>query len=79
MLTAQQKQQWDEQGFLHIPGFFSADKLEAWTQELTEWPETAGKWMKYFERSADGTKDRMLCRVEYFLAFFRKSHFSTQR
>jgi len=69
MLTTEQKQAWDEKGYLHIPGFFSAEKLSEWTQELTDWPETPGKWMKYFERSEDGERDRMLCRVEYFLAF----------
>ena len=69
MLTAQQKKTWDEQGFLHIPDFFSPEDLANWTHELTEWPETPGKWMKYFERSEDGEQDRMLCRVEYFLAF----------
>ena len=69
MLTSQQMDRWAQDGFLHIPQFFDAADLQQWTQEMTDWPETAGKWMKYFESSEDGSKDRMLCRIEYFLSF----------
>ena len=36
--------------------------LRRWTSELEAWPETPGRWMKYFEGEA-----RTLCRVEDFL------------
>ncbi len=39
------------------------EQLRAWTDELAEWPETPGKWMKYFEPGAE----RLLCRVEDFI------------
>ena len=38
-----------------------------WADELARWPETPGKWMKYFETATDQRDSRMLCRVEYFL------------
>ena len=38
--------------------------LEAWVEELEGWPETPGRWMKYFEGDA-----RQLCRVEDFLPY----------
>lgn len=61
---------WTRDGFLHLPGFFpEADRLSTWTEELMSWPETAGKWMKYFETAANGSNDRLLCRVENFLQF----------
>ena len=42
--------------------------LKGWADDLIEWPETPGKWMKYFEESAmDGEK--LLCRVENFIPF----------
>ena len=39
--------------------------LRAWTDELGSWPETPGKWMKYFEPGPG----RLLCRVENFLPY----------
>ena len=45
-------------------------KLQEWADELIRWPETPGKWMKYFETSPL-TGERMLCRVENFLEYHR--------
>ncbi len=39
--------------------------LARWTDELEAWPETPGRWMKYFEPG----EERLLCRVENFLPF----------
>jgi len=39
--------------------------LRAWIDELERWPETAGKWMKYYEPG----EARLLCRVENFLPY----------
>ena len=70
MLTKEQIQEWNDRGFLHFPGFFGdGQQLVEWTDELAGWPETPGKWMKYFETSTDPPDSRMLCRVEYFLDF----------
>ena len=70
MLTDKQMQDWTERGFLHLPRFFGdGQQLQDWTNELALWPETPGKWMKYFETATDQRNSRMLCRVEYFLDF----------
>jgi hypothetical protein len=70
-LNPEQRAHFSEHGFLHLRGALSSDvaqRLAAWTDELAAWPETPGKWMKYFERSArDGS--RQLCRVEDFLPY----------
>jgi ectoine hydroxylase-related dioxygenase (phytanoyl-CoA dioxygenase family) len=71
-LSLAQRAAWRTQGFLHLPGFFGdGSQLASWTEELAGWPETAGKWMKYFESATDGSDDRMLCRIEYFLDFHK--------
>jgi hypothetical protein len=41
------------------------EALAAWTDELERWPETQGRWMKYFEPG----DARLLCRVENFLPY----------
>lgn len=41
------------------------EQLRRWTDELAAWPETPGKWMKYFEPGAE----RLLCRVEDFIPY----------
>lgn len=68
-LTEAQRLEWDKLGCLHLKDFFDPGDLVAWTEELEAWPETAGRWMKYFERSVDGSDPRMLCRVENFLEY----------
>lgn len=69
-LTRDQLECWEQNGYVFLPGFF-ADAvrwpLASWTQELTEWPETPGKWMKYFEKTKQG--ERQLCRVENFIQY----------
>jgi hypothetical protein len=69
VLTDTQRELFAEQGFLHLPGFLDEERaaeLLRWTEELQEWPETPGKWMKYFE-TVKG--ERQLCRVENFLPY----------
>ena len=66
MLSVEEKKAWQEEGLLHLRGAFDGEALLRWTDELAEWPETAGKWMKYFEE-VDG--ERKLCRVENFLPY----------
>lgn len=69
-LTDEQLSNWLERGFLHIRGWYNERemvRIESVTDELGNWPETAGKWMKYFERHSRG--DRQLCRIENFLQF----------
>lgn len=59
-----------ENGYLHLRHWFSptrVEELRSWAQELMDWPETPGKWMKYFESTP--TLARQLCRVENFLTY----------
>ena len=56
-------------GYLHIRDWFNADEIKALTADidvLEALPDTAGKWMKYYEQTARG---RTLCRIENFLAY----------
>jgi hypothetical protein len=70
MLDAQSAAHFRRHGWAHLPGFLSADEtrgLVAWTDELAGWPETPGKWMRYYERRADG--ERLLARIENFVPY----------
>jgi 2-aminoethylphosphonate dioxygenase len=65
-LTETQIAQWCAEGFLHLPGWYNAAemvRIRNVTDALQDWPETPGRWMKYFE---PGSK---LCRVENFLDY----------
>lgn len=68
-LTAEQKKCWQDHGYLLLKGFFNPEKtpLAKWVNELTAWPETPGKWMKYFEKGPKG--ERQLCRIENFIQY----------
>ena len=59
---------WAKTGFLHLPSWFDEEemaRITAVTDYLELWPETTGKWMKYFESGED--EKRQLCRIENFL------------
>ena len=61
---------WRTHGYLKIEGHLDAFECAAlvdWVEDLRARPETPGKWMKYFERAANG--DRQLCRVENFIQY----------
>lgn len=69
-LDAEQLACWHTHGYLKIAGFFSTAQRSAlrdWVDDFQHRPETAGKWMKYFESGPAGA--RQLCRVENFLPF----------
>lgn len=61
---------WQDDGFVLLKNYYrgaTQDALRSYVEELQAWPETAGKWMKYFERDAQA--NRLLCRVENFLPY----------
>ncbi len=61
---------WRTHGYLKIDQDLDTDAcaaLSSWVDDLRARPETAGKWMKYFERTAAG--ERQLCRVENFIQY----------
>lgn len=69
-LNEEQKKHWTQQGYIVIKDFISSsvrDALGKWCDELTSWPETPGKWMKYFE--INQLSERQLCRMEYFIDY----------
>jgi 2-aminoethylphosphonate dioxygenase len=69
VLSAAQKAGWDKNGYLHLPQFFGeGQKLRAWTDDMSTWPESAGQWMKYFE-TPQGASAKLLCRMEYIIDF----------
>ena len=70
-LTEEQRAFWKKNRYLVFPGALSPQETQdvlAWTEELAQWPETPGKWMKYFEEHAQ-TGARMLCRIENFIPY----------
>jgi len=79
-LSEEQIKYYDETGILIVPS------EAAWTPEeqklllnsvniMNDWPDTAGKWMKYYERkrNSDGTiitpEEKILCRIENFAQY----------
>lgn len=56
-------------GYVKSTTFLSPEErkqIVQWTNEVQSWPETAGKWMQYFEE-VDGKKT--LCRVENYIDY----------
>ncbi len=52
-----------------VPGLYDAAEMRditTWTDTITAWPETPGKWMKYFEESRLESGARILSRMEDF-------------
>ncbi|PHQ78348.1 MAG: phytanoyl-CoA dioxygenase [Coxiella sp. (in: Bacteria)] len=74
-LNTTQRQSWAGHGYVVLRDFFEADvcdALDVWTEELAQWPETPGKWMKYFE--TDDVAHRQLCRIENFMDYHEGWH-----
>jgi hypothetical protein len=69
-LDAGQREFWRRNGYLWLRAFFAPDEVErlrAWTDEIAGWPDTPGKWMRYYER--DGAGGKVLARVENYLPY----------
>lgn len=69
-LTEEQIAFWKKHGFIVLKDFFGLHvkkNIANWCDDLTAWPETPGKWMKYFEKNVNG--ERQLCRVENFIDY----------
>lgn len=74
-LSEEQALFWQKNGFVALTDFFPLHikkQLKSWCDELTALPETPGKWMKYFEKNAQGK--RQLCRIENFIDYHRPMH-----
>jgi hypothetical protein len=70
VLSDDERARFAAEGFLLLPSLLTAAEKAnacAWAREVQAWPETAGKWMQYFEVPAGGS--RQLCRTENYLGF----------
>jgi len=71
ILSTEQIEQFNRDGFLLVRGMYSPEEIEAisqWTDEVAARPETPGKYMMYFEDSQDDGS-RILCRIENFVPY----------
>ena len=71
-LTPEQLRTYEEDGYLVVKNLLPpaiSENLPKWSSEVESWPETPGKWMKYFEYDRK-TNERLLCRIENFLPYF---------
>lgn len=69
-LDAAEVARFQAEGYLTVPGLFDAAEvadIRRWTDEVQAWPETAGRHMMYFERTAAG--ERLLNRMENLLPY----------
>ena len=71
-LDAAQIAAFKRDGFVFVPGFYSADEIARitdWTDEVTAWPEEPGRHMVYYEDSLKTPGARVVQRIEYFTQF----------
>jgi ectoine hydroxylase-related dioxygenase (phytanoyl-CoA dioxygenase family) len=71
-LTDEQLSDFKRDGFVVVRGMFDAaemKRLARWTDEVEGYPETAGKFMMYFEKSLKNGSDRLLNRLENFYPY----------
>lgn len=69
VLTRAQLLHWQRQGYLLLNDWFSPDEVASLVSAVTDlgnWPDTPGKWMKYYEAGSAG---RQLCRIENFAPY----------
>jgi hypothetical protein len=71
-LSREQIASFQRDGFVVVPGLFGAgeiDQVEAWSEEVHDWPETPGRHMMYFEESSSHPGQRILNRIENVLPY----------
>ncbi|MEX2515753.1 MAG: phytanoyl-CoA dioxygenase family protein [Gammaproteobacteria bacterium] len=67
ILTPAQIEAFHRDGYVLVKGLYSADemqKIAAWTEEVSNYPEVPGKYMMYFEQSKLQPGTRILNRME---------------
>jgi len=72
MLPADDRDQFRSHGYLWLPRFFTEAEtrdLQSWTEEVAAWPETPGRWMRYYERAGADPAAKLLARVENFVPY----------
>jgi 2-aminoethylphosphonate dioxygenase len=71
-LTALQRAAYTRDGFLVLPGLLppaDTTRLSAWTDEITAWPEVAGRHMVYWEAHRYEAGRRVRNRIENFVPY----------
>ena len=61
-LTPTQIKNFNLKGFAFLPGFLLPQRIEEvrdWTQQVIDWPELPGKYMKYYEDDETNTAYEM--------------------
>lgn len=74
VLTPTQVEDYNRDGYVIIKDVLPSkikNNIQAWVKQMEDLPETAGKWMKYFEVDRL-TQKRMLCRIENFLPYYNE-------
>ena len=69
MLTTEQLESWKKNGFLLIKQFYTSEEqriILQKTNEMENWDEIPGKWMKYYEKEVD---EKNLTRIENYLDY----------
>jgi hypothetical protein len=72
MLDAAARRQFAQHGYVVVPKFLSGEQtrdLLRHTDELASWPETPGRWMRYYERRKDDPASKLLARIENFVPY----------
>eukprot|EP01089_Gocevia_fonbrunei_P013125 TRINITY_DN326_c0_g1_i2.p1 TRINITY_DN326_c0_g1~~TRINITY_DN326_c0_g1_i2.p1 ORF type:complete len:260 (-),score=47.66 TRINITY_DN326_c0_g1_i2:97-876(-) len=72
-LSLEQVQSFRRDGFLIVKGkdIWSSEtvnQLQSWTDDISSWPETPGKWMSYFSKSVKDDS-RLFHRIENFFPY----------
>ncbi|KAK9761361.1 hypothetical protein K7432_013799, partial [Basidiobolus ranarum] len=70
-VTAEQKAFYNNEGYIILKDFLTEEETSQVAnsiQEVKEWPETKGKWMRYYENNVE-TGERQLCRIENFTSY----------
>ncbi len=68
-LNSERHQNWETDGYLKIPRFFSTEEiadLQTWVSEISRWKLTSDKWMHHYESTPDGPR---LSRSENFVPY----------
>lgn len=71
VLSPEQVQAYNEQGYIVIDDFYTPEEHETLVQyctDLQNWGEAKGKWMQYYEKNTR-TGEKQLCRTENFTPF----------
>jgi hypothetical protein len=71
MFFLHEKKLFHDKGYFKIPSFYNSQEIEYLSEcinNVIEWKDSSDKWMRWYEKSADGKKE--ICRIENFLDYY---------